>query len=236
MDAGDNSGITSLYTNGSYLEKNPDWHAYRSQWKADHVLTGLNKTKLKPKSLCDIGCGTGLVLAKVAKGLNNLDKVVGFELSPNAPEHPDATDIVKFNRTDATKSSEHFDVALMMDVFEHVENYFGFLRDCKHLADNHIFHIPLDATALSVVSSGFERQRNTLGHLHYFTRKTALATLIETGYQPVYWHFTASGWDGPGRNPWTVLNITRRVFNRLNPEMMQRILGGLSLLVVTKKI
>ena len=37
-----------------------------------------------------------------------------------------------------------YDLLLMMDVFEHVDDYLGFLRSCKNKTKNTIFHIPLD--------------------------------------------------------------------------------------------
>ncbi|MCA9073544.1 MAG: methyltransferase domain-containing protein [Planctomycetaceae bacterium] len=231
-----NQNITDLYTQGSYLDKHPGWHAERSPWKAAHVLRGLRAANLNPSSICDIGCGTGLALAEVVKGLSGVERAVGFEPSPDAPLHPAAEGMIEHRREDATESGEHFDLSIMLDVFEHVEDYFGFLRKCRPLADHHVFHIPLDANARMVITSGCSRARQTLGHLHYFSRPTALATLRETGYEPIHWHFTKSAWDGPGpgKNPWTPTNVLRRAFYVVSPEYTQRILGGLSLLVVAR--
>ncbi|MEZ6062244.1 MAG: class I SAM-dependent methyltransferase [Planctomycetaceae bacterium] len=228
--------ITTLYTEGSYLEQHPEWHAERSPWKAGHVVRGIREAGLTPATLCDIGCGTGLALAEVTRGLNGIRRAVGFDPSPDVPLHPKAKDVIEFRRENAASCSETFDIAIMLDVFEHVEDYFGFLRDCRHLAQHHIFHIPLDANARTVVGSGCDRPRRTLGHLHYFSRLTALATLRDTGYEPIHWHFTKSGWDGPGanRSPWKPINILRRVCYQVSPEYTHRVLGGLSLLVVAR--
>ena len=230
--------VTELYTQGTYLDKHPGWHAERSPWKARHVLQGLQAVNLAPKSICDIGCGTGLALAEVVNGLGGVERAVGFEPSPDAPVHPDAAGVIDHRCEDATESAERFDVSIMLDVFEHVEDHFGFLRKCRTIADHHVFHIPLDANARMVISSGCLRSRETLGHLHYFTRPTALATLRETGYEPIHWHFTKTAWDGPGpgKNPWTPTNILRRASYVISPEYTQRILGGLSLLVVAKAV
>ena len=50
-----------------------------------------------------------------------------------------------FELGDVTKISERFfDVILVLDVIEHLEDYFSFLRTIKERALYKIFHIPLD--------------------------------------------------------------------------------------------
>lgn len=230
----DRADASRIYLDGTYLHGNPCWHADRSPWKARHVLRGLHALDLHPKTVCDIGCGTGLALAEVVRGLGGVDRAVGFEPSPNAPQHESTRDVIELRRTEAAICSERFDLSLMLDVFEHVEDDIRFLRTCAPLAPHHVFHIPLDAHALGIVSHGMIRPRHALGHLHSYTRATAIATLIDAGYEPLHWHFTQSGWDGPGRNPWTPLNMLRRTVHHLSPEMTSRLLGGVALLVVAR--
>ena len=233
--------ITELYTKGEYLHNNPGWHSERSAWKADHVQRGLEKAGLNPTSVCDIGCGTGLALAELVHMRPSIQRAVGFEPSQDAPIHPKAKDSIEFRRENALESSETFDLSMMLDVFEHVEDYIGFIRGAARLARHHAFHIPLDATVASVISSGFAAPRRSLGHLHYFTRASAIATLQHCGLKPIHWHFTKSGWEGPPssknrRNPWSTINILRRTTNFLSPEYAHRLFGGLSLLVIAETI
>ncbi len=233
--------ITSLYTEGDYLKGNPCWHAERSPWKAMHVSKGLSIAQIQPASVCDIGCGTGLALAELKRRVSTVKKAVGYEPSSDAPIHPEAKDLIEYRREDATTSTDVFDLAMMLDVFEHVEDYIGFLRNCHHLATYYAFHIPLDATVIAILTSGFAASRKSLGHLHYFTRVSALATLEHCGYQPIHWHFTKSGWEGPPspknkRNPWSMLNVMRRTIHVFSPEYTHRLLGGLSLLVIAKAV
>jgi len=226
--------VAERYTDGVYLNNNPGWHAERSPWKASHVVRGLKAVKISPRTICDIGCGTGVALASVVNSLENIREAVGFEPSPNAPFDPEAQRVVDLRRRTATDCEDRFDVSIMLDVFEHVEDYFTFLKNCHSLADYHVFHIPLDASAKTVIIDGFMKARNSVGHLHYFTRLTALATLKDTGYDPIHWHFTKSAWDGPDRNPWSPMNLLRRICFRVSPEYTHRLLGGLALLVVAR--
>ena len=220
------------YADGTYLAKHPMWHAERSPWKAAHVLRGMREAGVKPRSICDVGCGTGLALAEVISQLPAGTVGVGFEPSPLAPLHPRAAEVIELRREDATCAEAHFDVALMLDVFEHVPDYLGFLRSCRHLADHFVFHIPLEISAFTVLSGRLGGSRAALGHLHQFTRRTALDALREAGYVPTNWHYTKSGWDGPGKRPWSRINLFRRAAAVFGLSFAERLTGGLSLLVV----
>jgi SAM-dependent methyltransferase len=225
---------TDRYADGRYLTAHPQWHAERSPWKAGHVVTGLRAVDASPISMCDIGCGTARVLAHVVRALPGVGTAVGFEPSPDAPLHPDAQGIVERRQVDATTSTDHFDVALMLDVFEHVADHLGFLEACRPLADTFVFHIPLEINVHTVLTGKLGDSRDRVGHLHTFTRRTALDTLRDCGYTPMHDHFTKSGWDGPGKTPWTPVNIVRRATYTLSPSLAERLVGGLSLLVVAR--
>ena len=183
--------------------------------------------------MCDIGCGVGLVLNELANKYD-LDSAIGFEPSQDVPQNEDDANRVKVLNEDASSYEGTFDVSIMMDVFEHVEDYFGFLRNVKHLANVHVFHIPLDATVLHLLHNGFLKTRNSAGHLHYFTPETAVQTLKDTGYSIMDSQFTKMGWEGPGRKPNSLFNLTRRLLFAINRRWAQKILGGVSLMVLAR--
>ena len=55
-----------------------------------------------------------------------------------------------FSNNDILKEkNKYFDIALIIDVIEHVEDYFYFLRKVKKKANYKIFHIPLDLSVLN---------------------------------------------------------------------------------------
>ena len=225
--------MRDIYVSGEYLKNNEDWHASRAGWKAGHVIRGLEAVGVKPATLCDIGCGTALTLNAVASHFG-LSHAVGFEPSSDAPVHPETQAIVERRQMGVEATSDHFDVALMLDVFEHVEDYYGFIRSSGRVADHVVFHIPLDANLVTLVKSGFMGPRDRIGHLHYYTPETALATLRDCGFKVLHWHFTKAGWDGPDRNPNSPLNLVRRLLFALSPKLQQRLTGGLALLAVTR--
>ena len=52
--------MESIYTDGTYLKQNPNWHQDDSAWKADHILSLLKRNGVEaPGSICEVGCGAG---------------------------------------------------------------------------------------------------------------------------------------------------------------------------------
>ena len=89
-----------------------------------------------------------------------------------------------FKLADIRQEDIFFDLILMLDVVEHLENYFSFLRDIKPKSHYKLFHIPLEVSVQGVLRGKiFLRNRDLHGHLHYFTKETALRTLEDIGYE-----------------------------------------------------
>ena len=77
--------------------------------------------------------------------------------------------------------------------------------------------------------------RTTVGHIHYFTKETALAALQDVGYETVDYFYTNISLDRSNRDWKTnLMNLFRRVFFLLNRDWTVRIFGGFSLLILTK--
>jgi tRNA U55 pseudouridine synthase TruB len=68
---GNTISTEELYTTGTYLEKNPLWHTEESPWKAEQVLRMLDRQKIVPKTICEVGCGAGEVLKQLQQRLNS---------------------------------------------------------------------------------------------------------------------------------------------------------------------
>jgi len=128
-----------------------------------------------------------------------------------------------------------FDLLLMLDVFEHVEDYIGLVRDVRSKAKHKLFHIPLDLSVQAVIRrNGLLRRRDDHAHLHYFTKETALRTLTDVGYQIVDYFYTPRCIELGERPVQRAARIPRKVSFAVAPDLTVRILGGYSLMVLAE--
>ena len=144
------------YESGDYLAKNPTWDAEDSEWKASEVLKIILQNALAPRSIVEVGCGAGGVLASLHGVMPDVE-YVGFDIAPDAGKfwNGHAARKISFFVGDFLQTkTRHFDILLLLDVIEHVANPFEFLSELRGRADYYIFHIPLDLSALSVPAPG----------------------------------------------------------------------------------
>ena len=74
-----------------------------------------------------------------------------------------------------------------------------------------------------------------MGHLHYFTKETALETIRYCGYEVIDFNFTARAIDLPNRGLRTnLMRIPRILLSKVAPDFAARVLGGWSLMVLAK--
>jgi SAM-dependent methyltransferase len=228
----------SMYQDGRYLASNPNWHQEDSEWKARQIHGALLANGIAPSTLAEIGCGAGAVLSALADLYPENVSFSGYEISPQAFEicRTKSRRNIQYHLDDLLSADAWFEVVMAIDVFEHVEDYIGFLRRLKSKGAVKVFHIPLDLSVQTVLrSSPILNARASVGHIHYFTRETALATLRDCGYEILHESFTCgtldlptSGWKAP------LLRFPRRMMFRLHQNLAARIFGGFSLLVLAK--
>jgi SAM-dependent methyltransferase len=229
--------LEDVYVNGQYLAKNPGWHVDESPWKARQIHRMLKKQNLNPHTICEVGCGAGEVLNELQKLLQDQSVFWGYDISPQAIAlcTPKTNERLHFKLADIRhEQNVFFEMLLVLDVFEHVEDSFGFLRALKKKGENKIFHIPLDISLQSVLrSDGLLHTRDLYGHIHYYTKETALRTLQDTGYKILDYFYTPRAVEtGGAQLKRKVLYFPRRLFFGINHDLAVRILGGFSLLVL----
>lgn len=225
-----------LYTNGSYLDQNPTWGVEDSAWKATQIKNILINNDILPKTVCEVGCGAGEILRQLSLSFP-ATRFVGYEVSPQAFElcQSRVSPHVQFFLKNLCEEDVLFDCLLCIDVFEHVEDYFGFIRSLKNKAEYKIFYIPLDVSVLSVLRSSMMARRLDVGHLHYFSKETALATLQDCGYEIIESRFTTPFNDIPAKKFETkIARIPRKLLHKISADWCARLLGGSSLLVLAK--
>jgi SAM-dependent methyltransferase len=230
--------MSSIYADGTYLENNPAWHSGDSEWKANQIFQILQSNDQSPRSVVEVGCGAGGVVARLAK-LMNETKFVGYDISSHAIElaKSNASDRIQFVLGDYFVTQNHsFDLAICADVFEHIDDYLSFLRKLALKQKQVVFHIPLD---LSLVSAFFPsiliKTRKLVGHVHYFNKETAEATIKDCGFEIVDSRITAGCLAFPeagvrGRLFWAI----RKAVYLVSPKFAAKTLGGFSLVILAR--
>ena len=143
----------TIYEDGTYLERNQTWHKEDSPWKAKQIVKILKRNNISPQRMCEIGCGAGEVLNCLANEYGDGVIFSGYDISPQAftiCSKKEKKNLHFFLKDLLDEEELTFDVMMAIDVFEHVEDYFGFLRKLKRYGTYKIFHIPLDLSVQAV--------------------------------------------------------------------------------------
>lgn len=222
--------MSDIYADGTYLAHNQTWHEEDSPYKARLVEKALRRTATEFGSCADVGCGSGLVAEIIARN-HPQARICGYDVSPDVIGFWQARTAVTFHHADITKTTDVFDLALCLDVFEHVEDYIGFLRQLRTHARRFVFNIPLDMNIAKLIT-GMHTARETVGHLHYFNSYTAVATLAHAGYKVVDAYFAAGFTARPPQSVrQAIMTLPRFALMALGPKIASTIAGGYSLVV-----
>ena len=223
------------HLNGDYFRKNPTWHVEFSPWKADNIHRLLQQKRLKPTTICEVGCGAGEVLRQLQLKMNSDCYFSGYDIAPPAIEmakrrgnerlHFELADFVAID-------TPRMDLLLVLEVVDHVEDYMGFLRHLRDRAEWKIFSFSLDISVQGALRrNGLLRRRHAHSHLHHFNKETALDTLRHTGYEVVDWSYQSV----PPAAPLTKLvKPIRRLAFAAHPDLAARMFGGYSLMVLAR--
>lgn len=232
---GDN---TDRYRDGEYLANNPTWHDEDSAWKVGHIVTILERNGLTPTTMCEIGCGGGGIVDLLARQFSDT-KIAGYEISPqalaNCRSRP-PQDNLHFHDGSPFEEAARYDLTMAIDVVEHVEDPFAFVRSMAAISRWQLFHVPLDMNALAVGRGWVIRDaREKIGHLHYFNRDTILSLLGECGLEVVDSFYTPWAIDQSGKTlKKRLASFPRRFGFAVAPDLVVRLVGGWSLMVLAR--
>lgn len=229
--------MLELYQSTTYADQNPSWHEEDAPWKASKIAAILQKNVIAFDTLCEVGCGTGEILLSLERSFP-FSSAAGFEISNHAYLRAKGkeTERTTFHLADPSETGARFDVLLAIDVMEHVEDYVSFLKRIRPVARHKVFHIPLDLSVQSLLRQWpIMKLRRDVGHLHYFFKESALATLKDCGYKVIDHAYTASRLELPNQALSSrLMSLPRRLLFEVSPDFAVRVLGGYSLLVLAE--
>lgn len=230
--------IEKIYKNSDYFLRNPTWDVEDSPWKARHVMDMIARCQSEPTTICEIGCGAGGILNALSRSLPDA-RLFGFDIAPDVVPFWDRfkTPQIQFVLGDFLEiNTRSYDVILLLDLIEHLQDPFQFLNRISKNTKCIIFHIPLDLSAVSVLrETPLLHVREKVGHIHYYTKNIAIALIEECGYRIVHWKYTGAGFDAPQRSTKTKLaGLFRKAVFSLNRDWGARLLGGETLMVLAE--
>ncbi len=226
--------LENIYTSGAYAAKHPTWDTEHSSWKAKQIMRMMARNNIVPKTICEVGCGAGEILKQLQEKMDSDCTFWGYEISPQAFElcKDRANEKLHFKLADIKQEQDIiFDVILLMDVIEHLEDYFSFLREIKAKSRYKILHIPLELALISVLNDSLLiKAREDYGHIHHFTQKIALQMLKDLGYEVIDNFYT----DTADLNFKNIKDPIRKLLFAIHKDLAVRVFGRWSLLVLAK--
>lgn len=174
------------------LEDEARWLEYGAEMKADSVETLLHRRGIHPRTLLELGSGTGAViracqrrgLAEDYSAVDASEEAVSWARERSPGVRCEVADIT----SPAFVRREPVDVVVLSHVLEHLEQPANFLRS---LVDRMPFEwliaeVPLeDLPAARLKNLIRDRTKNTAGHVQFFTEKSFRGLLDSSGLEVV---------------------------------------------------
>lgn len=229
-----------LYTSGRYLQNKPTWGVEDSEWKAEMIYKLYKKNGLSPKHITEAGCGAGAILEELSKKDSNLETLDGFDISPQAiaiAKQRENNKIKFYNEDYISLEYAHSNLLLVIDVLEHVDDYYNFLRKLHGKSDYFIFHIPLDLSCRTILKPHvLLQQRDSVGHIHYFSEEMVNWFLKDIGFEIIDWHYTKPFIDlnKPSAFKTGIKKILRNISFAINKPLSVKLWGSYSMLILAK--
>jgi len=240
--------MDNIYLSGEYTKNNTSYHVEDSKFKWNNFEKIITKNKVNFKSfknIVEVGCGAGQIISNAKKSDLFINcNFVGYDINP------DAINIAKklngsidFINKDFFESDlfGKTDLLICADVFEHIENSHEFLRKLSNASEYLLFNIPIDISLLSLLRQEniFSNFYKTLGHLHFYSKKTALLKLEHSGIQVIdhsYAKFRLSHFPKGSITIKRILSILpQKIIDLISEDLACVLMGGYSLVVLAKK-
>ncbi|HEX2071834.1 MAG TPA: class I SAM-dependent methyltransferase [Thermoleophilaceae bacterium] len=148
------------------------WRELCAAGKADHVVALLEALPRPPRSVIEVGCGDGVLLAQLAgRGVGEARH--GFDLSERAVAYaasrPEVDLARAFDGHALPVPDDAYDLGILSHVLEHVPDPLPLLRETARAARALVVEVPLEDN-LSASRGSASAGREAIGHLHRFSR------------------------------------------------------------------
>jgi hypothetical protein len=237
----------SIYENEKYLGENKTWHVEDSPWKATQIMKLINDHYAEINinginSVCEVGCGAGEILFQLSTQLPSHLKFYGYDISPQLHSFwkRRESERIEFICDNFLSSRKIYDILLLIDIVEHIEDYFSFLREIKKMGTYKIFNFPLEIFAVkALLGCRYVDSRKKYGHLHFFNKDICLSLLQELDFCIIDNFYAPSAIELASTsksisNISKIAKIPRVIMSKISIDLTAKLLGGYSLFVLAK--
>lgn len=234
----------SYYTSGNYWQK---YSHSESSYKVNLLIGAAEKAGLSFQEGfqgIEVGCGNGAFLIPLEqtlkKSLNHFH-LTGYDISSNGIALAEKQ-VAKYSNTclsfevgSAADIHKKVDYIFLMDVLEHVENPYKFLRELRNKANYIFLHLPLENSLAHIVLGRLRRSYESFHHLHFFSWDSARIMLEECGYKLIAHQFTGgcrASLDIHGTLSTKVLRHARFMAYHFLPNVTVAMAGGSVMIVI----
>jgi SAM-dependent methyltransferase len=185
--------LPNIYNSGEYIEHNPNLHQEDSLYKMRYIKSMLEAVSWPSRSIrvLDVGGGAGTIGFLVCEwfisngfsvdfwALDLSESMLAIQRANNP--HIIETRVGELEQLDGNS----FDLALVIDVIEHVPGHHEFSEKLNNLTDYVIYNIPTEKNLLDIFRNFYMRgiyyplQTESIGHIHFFSSSTAKAFVRE---------------------------------------------------------
>ena len=191
----------NIYRDGTYLRNNPTLHGEDSEYKFAYIRRLLEKCAFVGPSvrILDIGGGGGGIAALLCQHLAQHGLQVechAFDLSPEMLVQQTAKNPYTTFATSefALIREQQYDLALLIDVIEHIPENGPVADDVDCIANHIIYNIPIERNLADWLRNLYMKHRyyalqtESLGHVHFFSYGGA-KRFVCTHHRLVAWIF-----------------------------------------------
>lgn len=249
-----------LYGSDRYVRLHPNLHNEDAEWKASiispFVVEFLSHTDAEVVQLLDVGGGSGEILRLVAGVISDHHKRPekhAVDLSPKMIErqqetNPDLKSTRIEDVRDLSFEDKEMDLALAVDVVEHVMEPERALSELARISQFAILKVPLENNIynrlLNLMSRGRLRDglERRFGHVNWFTRKSLdrlveahMGRILSSAYSNVFGYYKDSGQAATWPSRRRFENDVGYIAGRVSPAVAARLMTDFRLLLVECK-
>jgi predicted TPR repeat methyltransferase len=230
---------SDIYNNGDYEKQNPSWFSADSPYKARFIAQMIRKNALNPASICEVGCGNGSIIKELSREFT-ATQFLGIDISEQAIEYAikESNERIQFAVADILHHENwpeaSFDLILAIDLIEHLENYFAYLRKINSSGLYTMLHIPLDISIWTLFREKMLiESKDRVGHIHNFTESFIRSVLEDLGLKIIDSEYTLPNYQPQGTKAKFVFQLRKLLF-KMNKRFCSKTIGGLSILILCK--